>query len=249
MAQPACQFCCDSCHSVPSAALQGYFFFSSSRHLHPAKTHPTSQSQHRPRPAHRWAMAHANPIVEALMDDLAGRLGDADAVQRVQRSVDVVRAEIGVHDALHAEAAAQLALARQRLAEAAFNAAAARRAALQEQEPPAEGLALLLPLDDPEVSAHAAAYVEAAARVELIKRHELVLVEALAFLAVARAIAFALNRVHLLPGVLVTAAAAYALAYVASWGAVVPGPTSILRIAVLVLCFLLGIPVVGSNLP
>jgi len=188
-------------------------------------------------------MAHANPIVEALMDDLAGRLGDVDAVQRVQRNVDLVRAEIDEYAALHAEAAAQLAQARRRVAEVAFNATAARRAL---QEPPPEGL--VLPLDDPEVAAHAAAYVEAAARVKLIKQNELLLVEALAFLAVSRALAFAFNRVHLLPGVLVTAAAAYALAYVASWGAVVPGPTSILRIAVLVLCFLLGIPVVG-NLP
>jgi hypothetical protein len=189
-------------------------------------------------------MAHANPIVEALMDDLAGRLGDVDALQRVQRNVDLVRAEIDEYAALHAEAAAELAQARQRLAEVAFNAAAARRA-LQEPRPP-EGL--VLPLDDPEVAAHAAAYVEAAARVKLIKQNELLLVEALAFLAVSRALAFAFSRVHLLPGVLVTAAAAYALAYVASWGAVVPGPTSILRIAVLVLCFILGIPVVG-NLP
>ncbi|KXG33193.1 hypothetical protein SORBI_3003G268000 [Sorghum bicolor] len=182
-------------------------------------------------------MAHANPIVEALMDDLAGRLGDVDTVQR---NVDLIRAEIGENAGLHAEAAAQLAQARQRLVEVAFNAAVARLAL---QEPP-EGLVL----DDPEVAAHAAAYVEAAGRVEVIKQNELLLDEALVFLLVSRVLALAFSRVHLLPGILVTAAAAYALAYVVSWGAVVPGPTSILRIAVLVLCFLWGIPVVG-NLP
>ncbi|KAG0539056.1 hypothetical protein BDA96_03G289700 [Sorghum bicolor] len=184
-------------------------------------------------------MAHANPILEALRDDLAGRLGDVDAVQR---NVDLIRAEIGENAGLHAEAAAQLAQDRRRLMEVAFNAAVARLAL---QEPP-EGLVLLL-LDDPEVAAHAAAYVEAAGRVEVIKQNELLLDEALVFLLVSRVLAFAFSRVHLLPGILVTAAAAYALAYVVSWGAVVPGPTSILRIAVLVvLCFLWGIPVVGT---
>ncbi|CAO1945652.1 unnamed protein product [Urochloa humidicola] len=173
-----------------------------------------------------------NPIVDALIGDLAGLLRDVGAVQH---HLDLVRAAIADNAARHAEAAAQLVAA-------AFNAGAPRA-------PPGsmnELLALLRALDDPEVAARAADYAEAAARAERIMRHELLLFNALGFLLVTRALCFATARARLLPGVLLTVAAAYALAYAASWGAVTPGPASLVRISVLLLCFLFGIPGLGN---
>lgn len=174
-------------------------------------------------------MADANPIVAALIDELLGFLVRGD-VEAVQRNIDIIRAEIEENDALYAVAA-------HRLVGAAF------RTEARHASPEPEG-----PLDDPEVAAHAATYADAAARVERIRWDDLLLVQVLACLVVCRAFAFAFNRIHLLPGVLLTAAAAYALAYVASCGAVVPGLTTLMWISVLVLCFLLGLPLVG-NLP
>ncbi|CAL4961905.1 unnamed protein product [Urochloa decumbens] len=177
-----------------------------------------------------------NPIIDALIDDLAGLLRDADAVQR---RLDLVHAAIAENAALLPEAAAQIAQTRRRLVAAAADAGASPRA-------PPEELGLLLALDDPEVAARAADYAEAAARAERIRQRGLLLFGALGFLLMARALCFASARARLLPGLLLTVAAAYALAYFASWGAVVPGPASLLRISVLLLCFLFGIPVVGN---
>lgn len=182
---------------------------------------------------------HHNPIVEALADDVLGRIEDFDAVQR---HVDLVRAQIAENDALYAEAATQFARSRRRLKAAV----AAASLALPEPKSEKEALELALKLDDPEAAARRAAYLEAAARLLEIHQHELHLFDALGFLVVARAFSFFVNRAHLLPRVLLTVAAAYALAYVASWGAVVPGPASVLRISVLLLCFLFGVPVVGN---
>ncbi|OEL36110.1 hypothetical protein BAE44_0002871 [Dichanthelium oligosanthes] len=172
---------------------------------------------------------HPNPIVAGLIDDLTGRLRDVDAVQR---HLDLVRAE---NAALYAEAAAQLVLARRLLLGAVIDAAA-RRAFPESESKPEEEAELVLVTDDPEVAARTAAYLEAVAHVERVQHRELLLIDALGFLLVARAFSFALTRAHLLPGVLLTVAAAYALAYAASWGAVVPGPASLLRISVLLLC-------------
>ncbi|CAO1945651.1 unnamed protein product [Urochloa humidicola] len=99
---------------------------------------------------------------------------------------------------------------------------------------------------DHEMGALAADCLEIAVRVERCRRNDRILAQARWFLLLVRAVAFAITRAHLLPGVLVTVAAAYALAYAASGGAVVPGPASLLRIAALVLCFLFGVPVVGD---
>ncbi|CAL4947958.1 unnamed protein product [Urochloa decumbens] len=179
-----------------------------------------------------------NPIIEALIDDLAGLLRDADAVQR---RLDLVSAAIAENAALLAEAAAQIAQARRRLV-----AAAAADAGASPRAPSSEELGLLLALDDPEVAARAADYAEAAGRAERIRQRRLLLFGALGFLLMTRALCFASARARLLPGLLLTVAAAYALAYFASCGAVVPGPASLLRISVLLLCFLFGIPVVGN---
>ncbi|KAF8676213.1 hypothetical protein HU200_047084 [Digitaria exilis] len=162
-------------------------------------------------------------------DDLIGRIQDLDAVQR---HVDLVRAQIAENDALYAEAAAQFA---QRWPPPPTRASRYK-----------EVMELALKLGDPEVAALAAAHLGVAARVLGIHHHEMLLFDALRFLLVARAFSFAVDRAHLLPGVLLTVAAAYALAYVVSWGAVVPGPASLSRISVLLLCFLFGVPVVGN---
>ncbi|CAO1947843.1 unnamed protein product [Urochloa humidicola] len=181
-----------------------------------------------------------NPIVDALIGDLAvaGLLRDVGAVQR---HLDLVRAAIAENAARHAEAAAQLAQARRRLVAAAFDAEAPRAPPVSHEEL----VALLRAMEDPEVAARAADYAEAAARAERIQRHELRLFHALGFLLVTRALCFATARARLLPGVLLTVAAAYAVAYAASSGAVVPGPASLVRISVLLLCFLFGIPGFG----
>nr|CAB3478030.1 unnamed protein product [Digitaria exilis] len=184
---------------------------------------------------------HHNPTVEALDDDLIGRIQDLDAVRR---HVDLVRAQIAENDALYAEAATQFAQSRRRLEEA--EAAAAATAA---------SLALPEPKSDKEVTELALKLGGCARRRALggrcprpgdsSPRDASVRCPAVSLL-VARAISFAVNRVHLLPGVLLTVAAAYALAYVVSWGAVVPGPASLSRITILLLCFLFGVPVVGN---
>ncbi|KAL6614673.1 hypothetical protein ACP70R_036943 [Stipagrostis hirtigluma subsp. patula] len=177
-----------------------------------------------------------NPIVVALLDELHGRLDDVDAVQQL---LDDVRVEMDANAAEYAEAADQLAQARRRLAEALFDAAA-RRALSESESKEEEEEEVERVLADPEVHARMVAYAEAGARVERVVELDGILVQALAFLVVARATAFAATRAPLLPGVLLTAVAAYALAYAASGGAVAPGPASLLRIAVLVLCFLFG---------
>ncbi|OEL36109.1 hypothetical protein BAE44_0002870 [Dichanthelium oligosanthes] len=99
---------------------------------------------------------------------------------------------------------------------------------------------------DPEVGARAAEYLHIAVRVECSRQNGRILVQARSFLLLVRAAAFAITRAHLLPGVLLTVAVAYALAYAASGGTVVPGSASLLRISALVLCFLFGVPVVGN---
>ncbi|KAL6899766.1 hypothetical protein ACP4OV_006424 [Aristida adscensionis] len=193
-----------------------------------------------------------NPIVAAAIHDLRGR---PDDVALVQHLLDRVRAEIAENAAGLAEAVARRALARRHLMEALLHAAAAAAAAAAAgggSAPPepapepgkdgGEALALEPPVEsDPEVDARWAEYAGAVARVAQLRELERVLIQALGFLVLARAAAFAVNRAPLLLGVLATVAAACALAYTASGGAVVPGTASLLRISVLVLCFLFGL--------
>ncbi|RCV26914.1 hypothetical protein SETIT_5G283900v2 [Setaria italica] len=169
-----------------------------------------------------------NPIVVAVIEVFSGRLADADAIEAVQRFIDLVRADIHRNAALHNEAAAQLAVARQRYAAALLEAAS---------ELGTEDVAVV---GSPELAARAAAYAELKDRIERALRLQAVLVQALGFLILLRAAAYAWSRAPLIPGVLATAAAAYALAYAASGGAVTPGPASLVRIAVLLLVFLFG---------
>ncbi|TVT98906.1 hypothetical protein EJB05_50775, partial [Eragrostis curvula] len=171
-----------------------------------------------------------NPIVVEVMDNLNDLLVDVDHVQEV---LDAVRAGIAENAALYAEATAELAQASRRLVEAVIHAhdAAARRAPPESAEGP----------EDPEVIARAAAYLELEDLVRRLSKVKRTLLEALAFILMVRAAAYFVAREHLIPGVLLTAAAAYAVAYVASGGAVVPGAASLLRISALVLCFLFGV--------
>ncbi|CAO2183168.1 unnamed protein product, partial [Urochloa humidicola] len=81
---------------------------------------------------------------------------------------------------------------------------------------------------DPEIGALAADCLEAAVRVARCRQKHRILAHARRFLLLVRAAAFAATRAHLLPGVLLTVAAAYALAYAVSGGAVVPGTASLL---------------------
>ncbi|CAL4974560.1 unnamed protein product [Urochloa decumbens] len=127
---------------------------------------------------------------------------------------------------------------------AEFAEVAARASQILQEE--GEAVVQLDAAVDPEIGALAADCLEVAVRVERCHQNDRILAEARRFLLVVRAVAFAFARAHLLPGVLLTVAAAYALAYAASRGAVVPGPASLVRIAVLVLCFLFGVPVVGN---
>ena len=71
----------------------------------------------------------------------------------------------------------------------------------------------------------------------LLKRHRLLgqLVVSLLFV---RTVASARSRVHLLPGVLLTAVAAAVVVYVSTWGGVVPGFMSFVRFSILMLGFL-----------
>ncbi|KAL6839857.1 hypothetical protein ACP4OV_029667 [Aristida adscensionis] len=162
-----------------------------------------------------------NPIPEAAIRDLEALLFDVDAVQAL---LDVVRAETRDNAARLTEAAAHLVRARRSLLEAS----AARRRAPGSEE------------DERQVAARVADYAAAAARVEQVRRAERILHHALGFLVALRAAAFAVRRAPLIPAVLLTAAAAYALAYAASGGCVAPGSTSLLWISALVLCFLFG---------
>jgi hypothetical protein len=66
----------------------------------------------------------------------------------------------------------------------------------------------VLVLDDPEVAARVAAFSEVVARVDHILQNEQLLIDALGFLLLARALAFALTRAYLLPGVVLTVAVA-----------------------------------------
>ncbi|CAL4947957.1 unnamed protein product [Urochloa decumbens] len=172
-----------------------------------------------------------NPIVVAAIGAFNGRLGDPDAVGAVQGLIDLVRAEIRVNAAHFAETEAQLAVARRRYLEALLEAALALARA---EDDVAAGD------DNPELDARRAAYAElldgACHALEL----HLVLRQALEFLLLLRAAAYARARAPLLPGVLAAAAAAYAIAYAATGGAVVPRPASLVRIAVLLMCFLFG---------
>ncbi|CAL4947959.1 unnamed protein product [Urochloa decumbens] len=127
---------------------------------------------------------------------------------------------------------------------AEFAEVAARASQILQEE--GEAVVQLDAAVDPEVGTLAADCLEVAVRVERCRQNDRILAEARRFLLVVRAVAFAFARAHLLPGVLLTVAAAYALAYAASGGAVVPGPASLVRIAALVLCFLFGVPVVGN---
>ncbi|CAL4954962.1 unnamed protein product [Urochloa decumbens] len=129
---------------------------------------------------------------------------------------------------------------------AEFAEVAARASQILQEEGEAEAVVQLDAAVDPEVGTLAADCLEVAVRVERCRQNDRILAEARRFLLVVRAVAFAFARAHLLPGVLLTVAAAYALAYAASGGAVVPGPASLVRIAALVLCFLFGVPVVGN---
>ncbi|TVU03681.1 hypothetical protein EJB05_50776, partial [Eragrostis curvula] len=171
-----------------------------------------------------------NPILAAVVDDLTGRIFDVDFIQDL---VAQVRAHVDETAAAYFEAEAQLAEVRRLLVEVAEDVVA--------RLPPLdEGAVLLVEMNGPEVAARAAEYLELAARVDQLSKHHEDLVDAVLFLVILRAVAFAVTRARLLPRVLLAIAAAYALAYVASWGRVVPGLASLLRIAVLVLCFLLG---------
>ncbi|CAO2166054.1 unnamed protein product [Urochloa humidicola] len=172
-----------------------------------------------------------NPIVVAAVEAFIGRLGEPDAVDAVQGLIDLVRAEIRGNAAQYAEAAAQLAVARRRYAEALLEAATALARA-EDDDAVAEG--------NPELDELAAAYAELAGRAVCALELHLVLRQALEFLLVLRAAAYARARAPLLPGVLAAAAAAYAIAYAATGGAVVPRAASLVRIAVLLLCFLFG---------
>lgn len=172
-----------------------------------------------------------NPIVVEVINEFGDFLADPNEVQEV---IDVVRAELAETAAAYVEAQSQLALARRHLADAIHDAAA--RLAL-----PGGELPEVSDLDaDPEFAARAAAYLGLAEYVENIVRVRGVLLQALGFLVALRALAFATARARLVPGILLTAAAAYAVAYVASGGTVVPGTASLLRIFVIVLCFLFG---------
>ncbi|CAO1947842.1 unnamed protein product [Urochloa humidicola] len=173
-----------------------------------------------------------NPIVVAAVEDFNGRLGDPDAVESVQGLIDLVRAEIRGNAAQYAEAAAQLAVARRRYAEALLEAATALARAEDDDAAAGGG--------NPELTERAASYAELAARAVCTLEFHLVLRQALEFLIVLRAAAYARARAPLLPGVLAAAAAAYAIAYAATGGAVVPRPASLVRIAVLLMCFLFG---------
>ncbi|KAK3165173.1 hypothetical protein QOZ80_1AG0029860 [Eleusine coracana subsp. coracana] len=210
-----------------------------------------------------------NPIIAAVIDNIAGRALDVDVIQGL---VSQVRAQASANAAAYFEADAQLMEARRLLMAAAENYAARRPPPEEEkQEQPqqeeeeeeeeqqqkheeeeeeehqqeageevAAALAWLMELDDPEVVARAAAYMEVLSRVDQLWQRHRLLTQALAFLVLLRAIAFAATRARLLPRLLLAVAAAYVIVYVASWGRVVPGPASLARITVLVLCFLLG---------
>ncbi|KAF8696116.1 hypothetical protein HU200_037006 [Digitaria exilis] len=180
-----------------------------------------------------------NPIVAAAIDDFRGRLGDADAVDRVQGALDFVRAEIRQNAASFAEAEALLAVARRRYAEALVEAAGCE-ASTEDAE---------VAVGSPKLSARAAAYEELVDRALAVLELHVVLSQALAFFILLRAAAYAWSRAKLLPGVLTTVAAAYALAYAVSGGAVVPGPASLVRILVLLLCFLFGVRTLFLFLP
>jgi hypothetical protein len=172
-----------------------------------------------------------NPIVVAAIEAFRGRLADADAIDAVQGFLDLVRAEIHQNAALCAEAAAELNVARRRFVEALLEAASELDTA-EELAVAVTGSAVL--------AESAAAYAEVKDRVEHALELQAVLVQALGFVILLRAAAYAWSRAPLIPGVLVTAVAAYALAYAASGGAVVPGPASLVRIAALLLFFLFG---------
>ncbi|CAO2178643.1 unnamed protein product [Urochloa humidicola] len=106
--------------------------------------------------------------------------------------------------------------------------------------------AVVVQLDAAVDPALAADCLEVAVCVERCRQNDRILAQARWFLLLVRAVAFAITRAHLLPGVFLAVATAYALAYAASGGAVVPGVASLLRIAALVLGFLFGVPMVGN---
>ncbi|KAK3165172.1 hypothetical protein QOZ80_1AG0029850 [Eleusine coracana subsp. coracana] len=172
-----------------------------------------------------------NPIVVEVIDNLGDFLADVNVVQVL---MDVVRAEIVDNVAVYVEVELQLAQARRRLLETVVDAAA--RLAPPGDLPEVSDL-----YADSEFTARAAAYSELADYVGDLARLRDVLVQALAFLVLIRAGAFAVARAPLVPGVLITAVAAYAVAYVASGGTVVPGSASLLRIFVIVLFFIFGV--------
>uniref|UniRef100_A0ACD5VIL5 Uncharacterized protein n=1 Tax=Avena sativa TaxID=4498 RepID=A0ACD5VIL5_AVESA len=70
-----------------------------------------------------------------------------------------------------------------------------------------------------------------------LKQHRL-LAQLVGSLLVVRAAATAMSRAHLIPGVLLTAVAAAVVVYVCTWGGVVPGLRSFVRLSVLMLGFL-----------
>ncbi|CAO2183167.1 unnamed protein product [Urochloa humidicola] len=174
-----------------------------------------------------------NPIVVAAIDAFNGRLGDPDAVGAVQGFIDLVRAEIAGNAADYAAAEAQLAVARRRYLEALLEAASALIAERGVAAPAGDD-------GNPELDARRAAYAELLDGARHALELHLVLRQALEFLLVLRAAAYARARAPLLPGVLAAAAAAYAIAYAATGGAVAPRPASLVRIAVLLMCFLFG---------
>ena len=155
-----------------------------------------------------------NPIVTAAFDAFNGHLGDAGAVDAVQGFLDLVRAEIGWNAAFYAEVEAQILVARRRYAEALLEAAF-------ELGPDSVAVA-----GGPELAARGAAYAELSDRAPCALLLHQDQGQALVFLLMLGAGAHARTRAPLVPGVL---AAAYAIAYAASGGAVAPGPASLLR--------------------
>uniref|UniRef100_A0A0D9V4K4 Uncharacterized protein n=1 Tax=Leersia perrieri TaxID=77586 RepID=A0A0D9V4K4_9ORYZ len=106
------------------------------------------------------------------------------------------------------------------------------------------GVLRATPMTAEEQQAARAAVAEAEANIRAslaaLLEHRRQLCEVFAVLLVLRAAAFARSRAHLIPGVLLTAAAAAVVVYASSCGAVVPGFRSLVRVLVLVTFFLFG---------
>ncbi|KAF0917800.1 hypothetical protein E2562_021472 [Oryza meyeriana var. granulata] len=157
-----------------------------------------------------------NPLAAEVLDNIDRLVDNVDAVQAL---LDIVRAAIDQNNSHIAEEVALFSHLRR-----------------------LEGELRTTPMTAEERQAARATVAEAdtniRASIVLLLERRRHLGEVFALLLAARAVAFARSRAHLIPGVLLTAAAV--VVYASLWGGVVPGFRSLVRVFALVTCFLFG---------